>query len=440
MNVIRYIITRSCLQEGIMRLLKYNEGYFAQGGPAQFVDDSGREYTVQVDRERMRVSGMRNFYHDHNLGVNDVLLLTPIAAGRYQVETIVKPHPVPSAAANAPRSLPPRAPEVQRVVVASTPHVREVRMQRSAPLVSAPVAGSSQPSSSLSSAPTPEAPRERESATETAPRPELRRETTQEIAALFSQHGKQAARDERPEVVPRPAPVAAAGLPHSIEDQVAEFARLTGYHLEFPASGLMRLHAELGKEHSYSVLLAADPLATTQPAWNAEGYENRLLLTHEAERPEGHSRLTREALSALIEHARLAPLSPLDLRGYWRAGNFDLDSAASISELVSAHLAQRGAFSFVLLSLAGQPANSIVSASQLASQLGSGVNFAELNTILDTLARPPFLALTPLQGGQYLLRASVGDMLADLAEYAQGVRRRVRTPGQAVPTGEAIHA
>ncbi len=428
MTSIRYIITRSCLQESIMRLLKYNERHFPQAGPIQFVDDSGREYTVQVDRERMRVTGMRNFYHDHNLGVNDVMVISPVAAGRYQVESIVKPHPVTP----APRTATPRAPEVQRVVVASTPHVREVRIQRSpaAEYVSPERPTAERTAAERNSAERP-APAQPETAAEAIRPGELRRETTQEIAALFGKTDKAAPPTQ--------------STPQSTEDRVAEFARLTGYRLEFPASGLMRLTADLGPQHGYSVLLAADPLAMTQPAWENSSDEKRLLITHENEHPSDTPRLTREALSALSEHARLAPLSPLDLRGYWRSGNVNLESAASIAELVSAHLAQRGAFSFVLLNLASQPANSIVSGAQLAARLGSGVNTAELNTILDTLSRPPFLALTPLQGGHYLLRSQVGDMLADLADYAQGVRRRVRGPGQAAPAevgsaAEALHA
>ena len=60
MTSIRYIITRSCLQDGSMRLLKYNEGHFPQSGPAQFVDEKGTEHAVHIDRERMRVTGLRN--------------------------------------------------------------------------------------------------------------------------------------------------------------------------------------------------------------------------------------------------------------------------------------------------------------------------------------------------------------------------------------------
>ena len=101
---------------------------------------------------------------------------------------------------------------------------------------------------------------------------------------------------------------------------------------------------------------------------------------------------------------------------------------------MGAHLAQRGAFSAVLLTLAQQPAHSLVSVQRLAERLGSGVNYAELGGILDTLTRAPFLALTPLPGGQYLLRSGVSDLLLELAEYADGLRRRMRAPArEAVP-------
>ncbi|WP_367272295.1 hypothetical protein [Deinococcus sp.] len=410
MNPIRYIITRSCLQEGSMRLLKYNESFFPENGPVQFIDDRGTEHTVQVERNRMCVSGLGAFYHAQNLGVNDVMVITPMTPGRYEVETIVKPH----AAAPAPRQPVAKQPDAQRVVVSSTPHVREVRMQR--PTVSEAVSESATPPVARS-----EHPERNEPRTEVAPRPEARpdvREAAREVAALFAPAASGAATQK------------GAGTGNQSEDLLAEFARLTGYQLTHPASGLMRLSADLGPQHGYTVLLAADPLAMTQPAWENGQDEAKLLLTHEAERAEGVSRVTREALVALTDHARLTPLSPIDLRGYWRAGNLDLAGAASIAELVSAHLAQRGAFSFVVLSLAQQPANSIISVMQLAQRLGSGVNTAELNIILETLSRPPFLALTPLQGGQYLLRMGMADLLSELSEYALGVRRRVRTPGQ----------
>ncbi|MFC6660924.1 hypothetical protein [Deinococcus multiflagellatus] len=219
---------------------------------------------------------------------------------------------------------------------------------------------------------------------------------------------------------------APAPTPASPEAQLAELARLTGYRLDTLGPGVVRLTADLGA-HGYAVLVATGEAGLQSAAWK-EAADFRLLLTAESERPAGVPRLTREALSALIDHAHLAPLSAVDLRGYWKAGSVDLESAASVAELVGAHLAQRGAFSAVLLSLAQHPAHSVVSAQRLAERLGSAVTPAELGAILDTLTRAPFLALSPLPGGGYLLRAGVPELLLELAEYAEGVRRRLRVP------------
>lgn len=411
MKAMRYIITRPCLQEGSLRLLKYLDATFPESGPAQFVDDRGREHAVQVDRAAGRVWGLRDLYHSGNLGVNDVLLITHLAPARYQVEAIVKPHaapPVPPRAGD-------KAPEARRVVVTATPHVREVRLEQPRP---APARETPQAEAT---------PAVRAPLTPAAPSAESRAPLT---PAGSTPPPAEASAPARPE--PR-SPSRSAPLPATLDGQLTELARLTGYRLSFPNPGVARLAAELG-EHGYTVKLALTGDGLRSPAWREEA-DYALQVTGEAERPQGTPRLTREALAALIEHARLAPLSPIDLRGYWQAGNLDLESAASISELVGAHLAQRGAFSFVLLTLAAQPAHSIVNTRRLAERLGSGVNIAELRSILETLTRAPFLALTPLPGGQYLLRADVRDLLADLAEYADGVRRRVRTPENADQPG-----
>ena len=77
MKQMRYIITRPCLQDGSLRLLKYLEATFPESGPAQFVDDKGREHEVEIDRAAGYVRGLRPLFHDQNLGVNDVLMITP---------------------------------------------------------------------------------------------------------------------------------------------------------------------------------------------------------------------------------------------------------------------------------------------------------------------------------------------------------------------------
>ncbi|GGS01927.1 hypothetical protein [Deinococcus sedimenti] len=450
MKALRYIITRPCLQEGSLRLLKYLEGTFPSAGAITLIDDHSCEHHAQVDLQARRVTGLGSLYHAQNLGVNDVLMITPLAAGRYQVESIVKPHAPPP----APRRETPKAPETRRVVVSTTPHVREVRMQE----VRAPLAISSEPAvtgaASVKVGASAEAPRVTAEPTRAAPQPEP-------VTARATTPTRTAARtDSAPEgPTARPVPASSAAVrpldvrfdapaprtvtlttppaaPLNLRDdagQLAELARLTGYRLEDLGSGVLRLNAELGA-HSYAVLVATSEAAVRAEAWK-ERADYCVLLTAEGDRPVNTPRLTREALEALIDHAQLAPLSPVDLRGYWKAGSVDLEAAASVAELVGAYLAQRGAFSAVLLTLAQQPAHSLVSVQRLAERLGSGVNYAELGSILDTLTRAPFLALTPLPGGQYLLRSCVNDMLTELAEYAEGLRRRTR-----VPTREAVPA
>ncbi|WP_199776944.1 hypothetical protein [Deinococcus sp. NW-56] len=407
MKQMRYILTRPCLQEGSLRLQKYLESTFPESGPAVFVDDRGREHRVEIDRAAGVVRGLHPLYHDANLGVNDVLMITPLEAGRYSVEGIVKPH----APITTPRSEHQRTPEPRRVVVTATPHVREVRMQHAEASPERPPV-----------APRPEAP-VREPlvpVTEATERPRAAAPTLAPAPAA-----------------PRPAAPTPGPVPETPEAQLAELASLTGYRLSYAAPGVARLAAELG-EFGYVVHVALSE-AARRPGWEG-GADHSAVLTPEGQKVAGTPRLTREALVALLEHARLAPLSPIDLRPYWEAGDLDLDAAAGVSELVGAHLAQRGAFSFVLLTLAAQPAHSVVAVPRLAERLGSGVNPAELRSILDTLSRAPFLALTPLPGGQYLLRAGVAEMLRDVADYADGVRRRIRpaTPVQAeasrVPT------
>ena len=454
-----------------MRLLKFNESAFPESGPVQFVDDRGKEYAALVDRERMQVLGLGELYHDHNLGVNDVMTLTPTDPGRYAVETVVKPYSTPRARQSgrqkpggrsepAPRRDEGR-PELSRT--AASPSVREVRGQPAGSLTgrrTAPTGGRNLSGLGEERRPAPGEEGEGRTLKPIAPafapqvpppgRQELTlpaslasfgtrsRETAPSEPASGGSSGSHAGGDvttvvltsgpvSPPEAAPSSAPAPRA-QPGVLEDQIAEFARLTGYRLTLLARGLVRLTADLGPGYSYSVLLATDRSATTSPEWDS-GDDHRALITTEDDRAPGVPRLTREALVSLIEHARLAPLGALDLRGYWRAGDMNMESAASVAELVSAHLAQRGAFTYVLLTLSQQPAQSLVNVSELAQRLGNGVSPDDMNAILDTLSRPPFMAITPLPGGQFLLRTTVTDLLADLADYAQGVRRRLRAPG-----------
>lgn len=157
MDTFRYIITRACLQEGSLRLQRFLRPHFpAEGETVKLFDEGGHDYTVTVTGERLM--GVGSFYRDHNLGVNDVVMITPLLPGCYKVEGIVKPYARPEperrsehkaerprtegrSPVKAPSQLAEAAPEAGsgvRVVVEATPHVREVRTKSPASRPSSP--------------------------------------------------------------------------------------------------------------------------------------------------------------------------------------------------------------------------------------------------------------------------------------------------------------
>lgn len=446
---LRYIITRPCLSEGTLTVAKYLRELFPaelSGQTLHLTDDQNRDYPAQMSSNAQRLVGLNALYHDHNLDVNDVLLLSPVSEGCYKVSCVVKPHTERLNPAYGERP----APVTRRVVVNATPHVREVRLEAAAPASDAHparVSESRRPSPEPAepvARPVPEtapaATRVVETRTPPLPHAEPQRESLRPEAAVVDAATGRTPRHEPPRpgsVPPQTLPqqvVPEAVLPalpplETLADQLSELAHLTGYQVEYLGgadSGPVRLRADLGA-HGYDVVLALSEAEQQHTAFNQGTYRARL--TWEKDSATGTPRFTREALGALLEHARLAPLTPIDLRGYWNTSSFDLDSVASLAELVSAHLVQRGTFTYVLGTLAQQPAHSVVDPARLAERLGSGVNTAELQSILDTLCRAPFMALMPLPGGQYYLRSDVPTLLAELSDYAQSVARRLQ-PGR----------
>ncbi|AZI43153.1 hypothetical protein EHF33_10730 [Deinococcus psychrotolerans] len=454
---LRYIITRPCLSEGTLTVAKYLRTLFSAdlaGQTLHLTDEQERDYPVQMSENAKQLTGLSSLYHDHNLDVNDVLMLSPVSEGRYRVSCVIKPHTDRLNAALATKP----DPAPRRVVINATPHVREVRMERSQPSAAqAAVTESRRPDQSkeeqrlIKTTDLPESKAVQVHAESVHTEP-ARRDSGVKVGVgrhagpsgepqASSQTPSERAAEPKRSETKRPEPLrpsASGAAPKSVSsaapelaaletlaDQLGELARLTGYQVEYlggAEAGPVRLRADLGS-HGYDMVLALSEAEQQHPAFQQSTY--RALLTWEKDLSTASPRFTREALGALLEHARLAPLTPVDLRGYWNTSSFDLDSVASLAELVSAHLVQRGTFSYVLATLAQQPAHSIVDPSRLAERLGSGVNTAELRSILETLCRAPFMALLPLPGGQFYLRSDVPTLLAELSEYAQGVSKRL---------------
>ncbi|MCY1701816.1 hypothetical protein [Deinococcus sp. SL84] len=136
METFRYIITRACLQEGSLRLQRYLKPHFPPEGTVRLFDDSGHEYGAEISQGE-RLLGVGPFYRDHNLSVNDVVMITPLLPGCYKVEGIVKPYARPEPAPERERGRTEAAVAAEpvdesgvRVVVHASAHVREVRLQR----------------------------------------------------------------------------------------------------------------------------------------------------------------------------------------------------------------------------------------------------------------------------------------------------------------------
>lgn len=204
-------------------------------------------------------------------------------------------------------------------------------------------------------------------------------------------------------------------------DQMAleELGRRCGYRTDFPASGLVRLRANLADQR-YGVLLADSGTAATHPEWrdtvSAGVPVYRLWLTHESQGgvalPDAGV-LTREAVRALLAEVREQPFSPLDLRPFWEAGRMNLQSVEALREIRASQQRDKAKFAQLLRALAQQPAFGVVSPARLAAQLPA-LDSAQLDQWLSLLTRPPFLLLARLDDGTYLLERDVPELLAEL--------------------------
>ena len=127
----RYILTRPCLENGTLTILKYLERVLPAEGEITLVSDGGEETRVSIRDHKL--NGLNDYYAKYHLGVNDQVYLTLITDRRYQIECVARPHEA-AALTRAPLPQPPR-----RVIIEESPYVREVREVRSAMTFDAPL-------------------------------------------------------------------------------------------------------------------------------------------------------------------------------------------------------------------------------------------------------------------------------------------------------------
>jgi len=225
-----------------------------------------------------------------------------------------------------------------------------------------------------------------------------------------------------------------------------ELLQSFGFRVEALGQGDLMAHAELGRR-GYTVLVHA--LAFGQRLdWAALLARRRECGARylavfgdrrDLNRLQSPAELARatlwswEGLHRARTLSRSVPLSPFDLQLHFeREGLFDhgLERFESdVAELV----AERGAFSEVLTSLAGMRAPTVFLLEDLA---GRGTLSRDLVLkVLERLVEAPFHLVARVAQGEFCLRQPVSDGLANLADYATSLRGRLPNRGRERLTG-----
>jgi hypothetical protein len=136
--------------------------------------------------------------------------------------------------------------------------------------------------------------------------------------------------------------------------------------------------------------------------------------------------LDANLLPRLANITLLAPIGPLELEGYWNGGGLTAAALDALGEQVRGEINARGSFSGVVVWLATKPAHTVVTVSEVLASLSTASERSAVLEALDTLSRAPFRALIKLNPDEYYIRQSIEMTLVGLADYAAGLRTRMR--------------
>ncbi|AWR86709.1 hypothetical protein [Meiothermus taiwanensis] len=144
-------------------------------------------------------------------------------------------------------------------------------------------------------------------------------------------------------------------------------------------------------------------------------------------RPSGLGYVSPEALQRLTKLRAAFPLGPLDVERLLREGRIDLEAIQSLEREISGVLRERSHFSAVLTLLADySPQQVFLLADLMPMARELNLEADHLQRVLESLSNPPFLLLRRLSPGEFLMRQSVNQALADWIEYAQVMTRRLQ--------------
>lgn len=413
---VRYILTRLCLNTGSIAVLKYLESTLPSEGFILAVTDSGEEIKLTASTSEKRVYGLTDYFIKRGLNVNDQLFITVIG-DKLQLESIAKNRDTkPDLERPAQNSTPsiPKA-KFERQIIEESAYVREVREVKVSPYPK----GIFYPRSN-----------------ETNENGASNLETTEPPATPESQASSPPARE-----IPAPPAKLATPFEVMLENVHTSFTAL-GYVVSALESGLL-LETKLGRL-GHRVALAVtdgklemDAMNSILKAGRVTGVKylavaapRDVLSFLEPSAAFGRvCKVELESLSDLRDLAKLFSFGPLELEGYWNAGNINTETLESLEANVQSQIQSRGLFSFVTLALNHFDAPRIITPEEIQDKLSAtGITTGTITEVLETLSKPPFNLLSPMGVGEYHLRASLERGLSDVAEYVSSLRMRLRHP------------
>lgn len=401
----RYVLTTTCLNTGTMSLTQPLRVFLQGKDRIILKDEEGETYDIEVNWAKNRLEGLEPYYTKRRLSANDKILLY-LEGNQIALEALT-----PAAKPARPRSAEAKSSAGARSAAAKTPTGERP-------------AGERRPGSSVPAGNRP-AGEQRPWASEEESLPEK-----SEIRVKVTPYPK--------EVIYPHQPVTSEVPAFSADLEALGFSRETGSApwVFRAALGRRTFHLALAKfgEMDTKELLSYRQKGRVQYAAIVAGESSKpeALAEIAAVRPSGLTQaglgfVSPEALQRLIRLRAAFPLGPLDVERLLREGRIDLEAIQSLEQEISSALRERSHFSAVLTLLADYPPQQVFLLADLMPMAREmNLEADQLQKVLESLSNPPFLLLKRLSPGEFLMRQSVEQTLADWIEYAQVMARRLQ--------------
>ena len=435
----KYSLTRVCLRTGRLTLPHTMSDLFPSEGVLRAVDTKrGTEFELTMQSPRV-VAGLGDFFSDHHLNVNDVVLIKIVEDGRYALTPVARPrrpdYTRPGAAAGI----------VDRLLETGSPlSENEIR--------------------SLF----PDLPQDLDLGALLRDDGRLEKRggrwsALPETPDRLSRAGEAGRGDgdrgaRRVTVTPHPRnvmfPNAGLGTAQTQADGSlharARAALLTfGYRAEGASHDQLMAHADMGRrQYSVLVILHAEGArldlarltdrrreagAAYLAVFGAEGDLKRL---GEPAGLAGASLWPWEALARALEVSQTVPVSPFDLEPFFRGGGLVGDGLARFERGVGERVGERGDFSAVLTRLAAMKAPAVFLLEDVVADVQMPRDRAL--KVLELLSQAPFHMVARVDDGEFCLRYGVSEGLLHLSSYALSLRDRL--PSRRLERVRGTHA